>query len=251
MNRQLAISIIARNEIDCHGLEHILLGGRFVVEHRITDSKQLDFAGWRDDPEHIVIVDGSTEQSSLERCAALRAALPNARIVLMCDDCGLETIREAFAIAVDGVLAKDIGSKPLISAIALIGLGEKVIPSQFIDVLTAASGATSTRAWGSRASLAQLSERELGILRQLVAGDANKLIARKLDVAEATVKAHIKAILRKLQVENRTQAAIWAISHGLDQYDPKAAKPPGRASRHDHRDHRDHMDRRDADGGWE
>ena len=44
-------------------------------------------------------------------------------------------------------------------------------------------------------------------------GDSNKLIARKFDITEATVKVHVKAILRKIRAKNRTQAAIWAASH--------------------------------------
>jgi two-component system nitrate/nitrite response regulator NarL len=49
----------------------------------------------------------------------------------------------------------------------------------------------------------------------LIEGDSNKLIARKIEIAEATVKVHVKAILRKIRVHNRTQAAIWAMSNGL------------------------------------
>ena len=60
----------------------------------------------------------------------------------------------------------------------------------------------------------QLSPREKSILRCLIEGDSNKSIARKIDIAEATVKVHVKAILRKIRVQNRTQAAIWAMNHG-------------------------------------
>jgi two-component system nitrate/nitrite response regulator NarL len=59
-----------------------------------------------------------------------------------------------------------------------------------------------------------LSEREAQMLEGLVKGHPNKVIARTCDIAEATVKVHIKAILRKIRVENRTQAAIWAMSNG-------------------------------------
>jgi two-component system nitrate/nitrite response regulator NarL len=55
-----------------------------------------------------------------------------------------------------------------------------------------------------------LSSRELAILRTLMEGASNKVIARKLVITEATVKVHMKAILRKLSLQNRTQAAIWA-----------------------------------------
>lgn len=60
----------------------------------------------------------------------------------------------------------------------------------------------------------KLSEREAQILDGLVKGHANKVIARTCDIAEATVKVHMKSILRKIHVGNRTQAAIWALEHG-------------------------------------
>ena len=60
----------------------------------------------------------------------------------------------------------------------------------------------------------QLSPREKAILSCLIEGDSNKCIARKIDIAEATVKVHVKAILRKIRVHNRTQAAIWGMNNG-------------------------------------
>ena len=66
----------------------------------------------------------------------------------------------------------------------------------------------------SNASLRQeLSVREKSILQCLALGDSNKAIARKVDIAEATVKAHVKTILRKIRAQNRTQAAIWAMNN--------------------------------------
>jgi two-component system nitrate/nitrite response regulator NarL len=61
-----------------------------------------------------------------------------------------------------------------------------------------------------------LSPRELQILRALVNGRSNKAIARELSISEATVKVHLKALLRKVRVNNRTQAAVWALNQGLD-----------------------------------
>jgi two-component system nitrate/nitrite response regulator NarL len=61
---------------------------------------------------------------------------------------------------------------------------------------------------------ANLSPREHDVLCCLMAGYSNKVIARELSVCEATVKVHVKAILRKLKVNNRTQAAIWASTRG-------------------------------------
>ncbi len=72
----------------------------------------------------------------------------------------------------------------------------------------------------------QLSPREKSILRCLIEGDSNKCIARKIDIAEATVKVHVKAILRKIRVQNRTQAAIWAMNHGALAVAQNSSAPP-------------------------
>lgn len=61
----------------------------------------------------------------------------------------------------------------------------------------------------------QLSSREIAILERIVRGESNKHVARFFNIAEPTVKAHVKAILRKIGASNRTQAAIWAVNHKL------------------------------------
>lgn len=80
----------------------------------------------------------------------------------------------------------------------------------------------------------KLSEREIQILDGLVRGYANKVIARRCDISEATVKVHMKSILRKIRVGNRTQAAIWALEHGhcSDDLKPDILKANAR-SEHD------------------
>jgi DNA-binding CsgD family transcriptional regulator len=67
----------------------------------------------------------------------------------------------------------------------------------------------------SSSSSSRLSARHKSILSCLIEGDSNKVIARKMSIAEATVKVHVKAILRRIHVHNRTQAAIWAMNSGL------------------------------------
>jgi len=70
-----------------------------------------------------------------------------------------------------------------------------------------------------------LSEREEQVLTDLVKGLPNKMIARKRDIAEATVKVHLKSILRKIRMANRTQAAIWAIENGYGAQDLRPELP--------------------------
>jgi two-component system nitrate/nitrite response regulator NarL len=90
-------------------------------------------------------------------------------------------------------------------------LGEKVFQAECaIEWLT---GGDNTAAENPRPD--ELSQRDVEVLQFLARGFPNKEIARALNVAEGTVKGHLKVLLRKIGAGNRTQAAIWAINHGL------------------------------------
>ena len=99
-------------------------------------------------------------------------------------------------------------------------MGETIFPSAFLSFILDANlphlveAAANDRdgepilAATEVAIAPQFSPRENLILRCIIEGDSNKCIARKIDIAEATVKVHVRAILRKIRVQNRTQAAI-------------------------------------------
>ena len=105
-------------------------------------------------------------------------------------------------------------------------MGEAVLPPAFLLFALGANAAAAEKAESvsyrdaaievpEDPLVQQLSPRETSILRCLIEGASNKCIARKIDITEATVKVHIKAILRKIRVQNRTQAAIWGINRSL------------------------------------
>jgi two-component system nitrate/nitrite response regulator NarL len=104
-------------------------------------------------------------------------------------------------------------------------LGETIFPPEFLSFIldAKADDQTVTALPDENIELVttedtvgpQLSSRENLIMRCLIAGDSNKCIARKIDIAQGTVKVHVKAILRKIRVHNRTQAAIWGMNNGL------------------------------------
>jgi len=236
MGHGLSISIIGRNEIDCQGLKRIFEEAGFSIDHCMTEGANLGIDRWDDDPHHLIVVDGSSKGAALVNCAKVRAALPHARLLLLSEQCEIETVKEAFTSGVDGVVAKDIGSEPLVGVVELISLGEKVFPSQLVDDLASRIRPQAGGSWKNPVSLSQFSEREIDILRGLMAGETNKIIGRRLGVVEATVKAHVKTILRKLQFDNRTQAAIWAVGCGLnpDETTTPCFKAPGAPRRNGH-----------------
>ena len=136
-----------------------------------------------------------------------------------------------------GFLNQNIPSKQLIKSLELVALGQTVIHHQSHPMAVAqppiqpmqppaaplalpATEAAGTLDEGPAADVVgSLSRRELAILRNLTEGASNKMIALKLVITESTVKVHMKSILRKLRLQNRTQAAMWARTHlaGLAQ----------------------------------
>jgi DNA-binding CsgD family transcriptional regulator len=93
--------------------------------------------------------------------------------------------------------------------------GEKVLPGSLADVL--ASNYRDFVASKISTDQSNLTDRERQILRCLLNGYSNKLIARQLDITEGTVKVHLKTLMKKIAAVNRTQAALWARSQGIGE----------------------------------
>jgi two-component system nitrate/nitrite response regulator NarL len=110
-----------------------------------------------------------------------------------------------------GVLTHKLSVAAFVDSLRLIGLGERVFPR---DLATGrrSEAAPSGAELGPDSGL-RLSPREKDILSHLFAGRLNKLIARVLGITEGTVKVHLKSLFRKIGVENRTQAVIWALAN--------------------------------------
>lgn len=223
MQNNIEISILGRNEIVREGLRRILTEQSFEVFSVARDPEQLRGENENRHEHCLFIVDSLCDSEGLETCRTLRSRYPESRVVMMAEDYRLDTISRAFDAGVDGCLEKAISCEPLASALNLIALGEKVVPSQIVDSLAHLRWQSSDSAWEANRASANLSDREIEILQCLVRGEANKVIARRLEITEATVKVHIKAILRKLHVLNRTQAAIWAVMHGIGDDEPMIA----------------------------
>jgi two-component system nitrate/nitrite response regulator NarL len=171
--------------------------------------------------DFITILDCGSSASQVDAVERARSILPSSRLVVVSEQFDLKTVIDCFNAGVQGYIIKSGRSTRMLAALRLVALGEKVVPSDFIDSI---SESGVERPVGSdfdhEREEAKLSPRELDVLCCLMAGYSNKVIARKLDVCEATVKVHVKAILRKLHVHNRTQAALWANTHGINEMFP-------------------------------
>jgi two-component system, NarL family, nitrate/nitrite response regulator NarL len=192
--------LIETNRLFRQGLKHLLADTRFAVEAEFSTMEQaVDGAV----ASGLVIIG---EAGDLEQ---IRDAYPKARIVMLASDFAVDALRDAMNAGADGYLMKDVSPEALIQSLELVILGEKVFPTNLASMLLNMSAITPQH------SIRGLSPREQEILQSLVTGASNKLIAIKLGITEATVKVHLKTLLRKIDVNNRTQAAIWAMNNGF------------------------------------
>ena len=141
--------------------------------------------------------------SGVEAATAIRAEFPNARMIALTTYGGDEDIRRALAAGVQAYLTKDVLHDELLKAIRAVHAGQTYLPA----AVAAALAAQMPRP--------DLSAREVQVLELIVRGLANKQIAYSLSIAEHTVKNHVKNILSKLGVQDRTQAATAAIQRGI------------------------------------
>lgn len=218
MTQKIRISLLAKYETVRVGLRKVFSGDDFLLWAAVSDeAPRAGRMGALDvDPgSYVIVIDGGDRSFGFDACRRLAARGNNARLALLLDHYIFEDVVEAFQIGVDAVIIKGLLRAPLIESIKLIALGEKVFPSQLVDDLTRACPVASRGERKCSAASSGLSGRELEILESLMAGMANKVIARQFGICEGTVKVHVKAILRKLGVENRTQAATWGIKNGL------------------------------------
>ena len=149
--------------------------------------------------------------NGLEAARAIRAKAPKTAIVVLTSSELDEHLNEAVKIGVEGYLLKNLDGEELFDLLAGIQKGEAAITR----TMAARVLKTMTAVNENLQSGNELTEREVDVLRLVARGDSNMQISAQLYISVNTVKTHIKNILSKLQLENRTQVAAFAAKTGL------------------------------------
>jgi NarL family two-component system response regulator LiaR len=144
---------------------------------------------------------------ALER---IRAAAPAARVIVLTSFADDEKVFPSIKAGAAGYLLKDVPPSALAEAIRTVHRGEALLHPAVAAKLMQEYAEERPPAPDER-----LTERERDVLRLVARGLSNKLIARELSVSEKTVKTHVSSILAKLEVADRTQAAVYALRQGL------------------------------------
>jgi len=147
----------------------------------------------------------------LRRLRGARQTMPVAMLTTSDDE---RDLIESLQSGAQGYLLKDMEPDELIAALEDIVAGKTVVAKELTGVLAKAIKGDSP-AIGSAPAFSDLTPREREILCHLAEGQSNKTIARELGISDGTVKLHVKAILRKLDVHSRVEAAVIAVEESL------------------------------------
>jgi two-component system nitrate/nitrite response regulator NarL len=180
------------------------------------------------------IVGGSDRAATVN---SIRTKFPLAPIVVVGESGATDEIAQALSAGANCYLRETIDSTILLKTLDLLTQKDVILSSELVrqdspslngkyssHILAATPASISSAVYRNGTAAAagpcngaapgtKLSAQELVILQGLVEGAPNKVIANRLHITEATVKVHVKAILRKIPAKNRTQAAIWAVKH--------------------------------------
>ena len=166
------------------------------------------------DPDLVLLDLHMTGMGGIETLRAIRDADLDCRVVILTVSDSADDLVAAIRSGADGYLLKDMEPEDLLTAIYEALNGRTVIGERLNGLLARAIREEAT---AKQRDTASLTDREKEILQGLAQGLANKLIARNLKITEATVKVHVKNLLKKLGFHSRLEAAVWAVGRGTKQ----------------------------------
>jgi len=155
--------------------------------------------------------------TGLEAIIEIRKEDPNAKILVLTsfgDDAQITAAIKAGAL---GYLLKDSSPDELIHTIRSVHMGTFSVPAEMLQALISSEPQVESKRILTKHNL---TDRELDVLRELARGSSNQTIADTLFVRTTTVRSHVRSIFQKLDLSNRTQAALYTLEHGLFSDEP-------------------------------
>jgi len=178
-----------------------------------TNSGKLGLAMVKEIKPDLVLLDLNMPQmNGLKTLDLLKQLVPAPKVAILTVSDAQEDITAALRGGADGYLLKDMEPEDLLEKLQELAEGHLVMSPSIAESL-ALTLRTENQSIQETQAAKNLTEREREILLHISEGESNKMIARNLKIAEATVKVHVKHMLNKLQLRSRVEAAVWAVTH--------------------------------------
>ena len=157
-------------------------------------------------------------ESGIDACRTITTRWPETKVIMLTSYVDDELIFKALQAGASGFVLKQVGNRSLIEALNAVRRGEALLDSAVTQRVI--DQVRKSEADRQAASFKDLSTREMEILAEVAKGRSNRDIAEELNLAEKTVRNHVSAILSKLALSNRVEAATYAVRHDIEQHIP-------------------------------
>ena len=213
MAHSVLVVLLEQNPIQREGILSFLRSGGFTSFVECSALEELSRFEIDKQSKLVFLIDFDHARASLGTVVKdLHSQHDGCAVIVLSEECSAPLFLDVMRSEADGLFLKQIERDVLVKSLELVLLGERVFPAKSVLHLCKANSADDSEGdlQDKQARVARLSAREREVLLCLEAGHSNKMIARSFGITESTVKVHVKAILRKILVKNRTQAAVWA-----------------------------------------
>ncbi len=211
-----AVAIIDRSRLrrECLKLALAQHNPHWHIAEFATADELLRIVAASEQFDLVLICAATAEHVDLSQLELVRQVLPQTPVVVVAENGNPQRARAILGTGARGFLPASLSLKVLMGALKLVLAGGVYVPSSLIEAPARQNGLAS----GAEAPAepwCELTRRQRDVLGYISQGKSNKLIAEALSMSESTVKAHVKQIIRRLHVSNRTQAALLATGHGF------------------------------------
>lgn len=159
-------------------------------------------------PDIILLDFNMEEMNGLETLQAIKSEKTNSRVIILTVSDNEKNVVATLRAGADGYILKDMEPEDMLQQLHQVVNGHVVLSKKVSELIVRGLHQESSMKAREKTTLTQ---REEQILSLVAKGLSNKLIARKLDIVESTVKVHVKNLLRKLNLHSRVEAAVWAV----------------------------------------
>ena len=167
-------------------------------------------------PDVVLLDIRMPDMDGLQALAAIKAGGYPTSVIILTGFVRIEYLTRAITLGASGFLSKDVDPERIPQAIRVVSSGDSIIDRDVLqEAIREFYFVTGSDSPQPTPTLQPLTDQELRVLRFIGEGLNNESIAQMLSVSRNTVKAHVSSILSKLGLSDRTQAAIWAVRHGL------------------------------------